>query len=149
MTIRALTFDTFGTLVDWRGALAIAGVLGVAMAIIREIGVETGGSNIQFAVSPETGEVAVIEMNDPPANTYTYEMMQELERQKQTLAARRSAYSMLLAKGLIRVGIGIPASAEFDQLTDQYFKLRDGQELHRGRLRLRGLLQHGERGYAV
>ena len=34
-----------------------------AIAIIREIGVETGGSNIQFAVHPETGERVVIEMN--------------------------------------------------------------------------------------
>ncbi len=34
-----------------------------ALAIIREIGVDTGGSNIQFAVSPETGEQLVIEMN--------------------------------------------------------------------------------------
>ncbi len=31
--------------------------------IIREIGVETGGSNIQFAIHPETGEMVVIEMN--------------------------------------------------------------------------------------
>ncbi len=34
-----------------------------AMAIIREIGVDTGGSNIQFAVHPDTGRMAVIEMN--------------------------------------------------------------------------------------
>jgi carbamoyl-phosphate synthase large subunit len=34
-----------------------------AVAIIREIGVETGGSNIQFAVSPEDGRMVVIEMN--------------------------------------------------------------------------------------
>lgn len=34
-----------------------------AIAIIREIGVETGGSNIQFAVNPVDGEVVVIEMN--------------------------------------------------------------------------------------
>jgi carbamoyl-phosphate synthase large subunit len=34
-----------------------------AIAIIREIGVDTGGSNIQFAVDPETGERVVIEMN--------------------------------------------------------------------------------------
>jgi carbamoyl-phosphate synthase large subunit len=34
-----------------------------ACAIIREIGVDTGGSNIQFAVHPETGRVVVIEMN--------------------------------------------------------------------------------------
>jgi len=32
-------------------------------AIIREVGVETGGSNIQFAVDPETGRMVVIEMN--------------------------------------------------------------------------------------
>jgi carbamoyl-phosphate synthase large subunit len=34
-----------------------------AKNIIREIGVETGGSNIQFAVHPETGRMLVIEMN--------------------------------------------------------------------------------------
>ena len=34
-----------------------------AIAIIREIGVETGGSNVQFAVDPATGEMMVIEMN--------------------------------------------------------------------------------------
>lgn len=34
-----------------------------AVAIIREIGVETGGSNVQFAVNPEDGELVIIEMN--------------------------------------------------------------------------------------
>ncbi|HEX5436356.1 MAG TPA: carbamoyl-phosphate synthase large subunit [Gemmatimonadaceae bacterium] len=34
-----------------------------AVAIIREIGVDAGGCNIQFAVSPESGEMLVIEMN--------------------------------------------------------------------------------------
>ncbi len=34
-----------------------------SIAIMREIGVETGGSNIQFAVHPKTGEMVVIEMN--------------------------------------------------------------------------------------
>ena len=34
-----------------------------SIAIIREIGVETGGSNIQFAVHPENGRMVVIEMN--------------------------------------------------------------------------------------
>src|SRR5690606_6006599 len=34
-----------------------------AKIIISEIGVETGGSNIQFAVHPETGRIIVIEMN--------------------------------------------------------------------------------------
>jgi carbamoylphosphate synthase large subunit/REP element-mobilizing transposase RayT len=34
-----------------------------AFAVIREIGVETGGSNIQFAVDPDNGRMVVIEMN--------------------------------------------------------------------------------------
>jgi carbamoyl-phosphate synthase large subunit len=34
-----------------------------AIAVIRAVGVETGGSNVQFAVNPETEEVLVIEMN--------------------------------------------------------------------------------------
>ena len=34
-----------------------------SFAVIREIGVETGGSNIQFAVNPENGRMIVIEMN--------------------------------------------------------------------------------------
>jgi carbamoyl-phosphate synthase large subunit len=35
----------------------------MAIKIIRKVGVETGGSNIQFAVNPENGEVRIIEMN--------------------------------------------------------------------------------------
>ncbi|GAA0972632.1 carbamoyl-phosphate synthase large subunit [Acrocarpospora macrocephala] len=35
----------------------------VAIAVIREVGVDTGGCNIQFAVDPETGRMIVIEMN--------------------------------------------------------------------------------------
>jgi carbamoyl-phosphate synthase large subunit len=34
-----------------------------AIKIIREVGVDTGGSNIQFAINPENGEMVVIEMN--------------------------------------------------------------------------------------
>jgi len=34
-----------------------------SFAVIREVGVETGGSNIQFSVDPETGRMVVIEMN--------------------------------------------------------------------------------------
>ncbi|GAB5499251.1 MAG: carbamoyl-phosphate synthase large subunit [Pseudohongiellaceae bacterium] len=34
-----------------------------AIAILREIGVETGGSNVQFAIDPETGRLVIIEMN--------------------------------------------------------------------------------------
>jgi len=35
----------------------------IGIAVIREVGVDTGGCNIQFAVQPETGRVVVIEMN--------------------------------------------------------------------------------------
>lgn len=34
-----------------------------AFAVVREIGVETGGSNVQFAVNPKTGRQVIIEMN--------------------------------------------------------------------------------------
>jgi carbamoyl-phosphate synthase large subunit len=34
-----------------------------SFAVIRAVGVETGGSNIQFAVNPDTGRMAIIEMN--------------------------------------------------------------------------------------
>jgi len=34
-----------------------------SMAVLREIGVETGGSNVQFSVNPKTGRLIVIEMN--------------------------------------------------------------------------------------
>jgi len=34
-----------------------------SIAVMREIGVETGGSNVQFAVNPDTGRLVVIEMN--------------------------------------------------------------------------------------
>src|SRR6266851_3749490 len=35
----------------------------MAIAVIRKVGVENGGSNIQFAVNPEDGEIRIIEMN--------------------------------------------------------------------------------------
>ena len=34
-----------------------------AFACMRRVGVETGGSNVQFAVDPATGEFVIIEMN--------------------------------------------------------------------------------------
>ncbi|MBK1734265.1 carbamoyl phosphate synthase large subunit [Halorhodospira abdelmalekii] len=34
-----------------------------SLAVLREIGVETGGSNVQFAISPEDGRMVIIEMN--------------------------------------------------------------------------------------
>jgi len=34
-----------------------------SLAVLRKIGVETGGSNVQFAINPENGDMIVIEMN--------------------------------------------------------------------------------------
>ena len=34
-----------------------------SIAVLREIGVETGGSNVQFGINPDDGRVVVIEMN--------------------------------------------------------------------------------------
>jgi carbamoyl-phosphate synthase large subunit len=34
-----------------------------SLAVLREIGVDTGGSNVQFAVNPENGRLTIIEMN--------------------------------------------------------------------------------------
>ena len=34
-----------------------------SIAVLREIGVDTGGSNVQFAVNPDNGRLIVIEMN--------------------------------------------------------------------------------------
>ena len=34
-----------------------------SLDILREIGVETGGSNVQFTINPEDGEMLIIEMN--------------------------------------------------------------------------------------
>ncbi len=34
-----------------------------ALACLREIGVDTGGSNVQFAINPEDGRMVIIEMN--------------------------------------------------------------------------------------
>ncbi len=38
-------------------------MLNASIAVLREIGVDTGGSNVQFAVNPEDGRMVVIEMN--------------------------------------------------------------------------------------
>src|SRR6267378_1259274 len=49
-----------------------------------------------------------------------------------TLAARRTAYSMVLNKGLIRVGIGVPATADFELVAvDDPYHFASGAELSR------------------
>ena len=58
-TGESITVDPAQTLTD----VEYQRMRDAAIAIMREIGVETGGSNVQFAVHPDTGEMIVIEMN--------------------------------------------------------------------------------------
>src|SRR4029079_4510747 len=46
-----------------RTAVQYQALRDIGIAVIREVGVDTGGCNIQFAVEPDTGRVIVIEMN--------------------------------------------------------------------------------------
>jgi len=46
-----------------KGDKEYQGMRDAAIRVIREVGVETGGSNIQFAVNPENGRMVIIEMN--------------------------------------------------------------------------------------
>ncbi len=55
----SITVAPAQTLTDWE----YQRLRDMAITVIRKVGVETGGSNIQFAVNPENGEVRVIEMN--------------------------------------------------------------------------------------
>ena len=50
-----------GANIDVTLSISICGI--ASIRLIREIGVETGGSNIQFAINPQNGRMVVIEMN--------------------------------------------------------------------------------------
>lgn len=71
---------------------------------VREIFKRTRGG----AISDPLGLGAIFRTNDG-ANSPKADVS--------TLAARRNAYSMLLTKGLIRVGIGVPPDADFELIT--------------------------------
>ena len=62
-----------------------------SIAIIREIGVDTGGSNIQFAVNPANGEVIVIEMNPRVSRS-------------SALASKATGYPIAKVAALLAVG---------------------------------------------
>ena len=55
----SITVAPAQTLTDWE----YQRLRDMSITVIRKVGVETGGSNIQFAVNPENGDVRVIEMN--------------------------------------------------------------------------------------
>jgi len=73
------------------------------------------------AIADELGLSAIFRTNDG-SNSPTADVS--------TLAARRKAYSMLLTKGLIRVGIGVPANADFELIAvDDPYHHASGAEL--------------------
>ncbi|MBI2026753.1 MAG: carbamoyl-phosphate synthase large subunit [Deltaproteobacteria bacterium] len=66
-----------------------------AKKIIRKIGVETGGSNIQFAVHPETGKMVVIEMNPRVSRS-------------SALASKATGFPIAKIAALLAVGYTLP-----------------------------------------
>jgi len=62
-----------------------------AIAVLRAIGVDTGGSNIQFAVQPETGRMVVIEMNPRVSRS-------------SALASKATGYPIAKVAALLAVG---------------------------------------------
>lgn len=67
----------------------------MSIAIIREIGVDTGGSNIQFAVNPVNGDVIVIEMNPRVSRS-------------SALASKATGYPIAKLAAKLSVGLPLP-----------------------------------------
>ena len=55
-----------------------------SLAVLREIGVETGGSNVQFGINPKDGRMVIIEMN------HVYLVLLLLLRKQQVSQLRKS-----------------------------------------------------------
>ena len=71
-----------------------------ALAIIREIGVDTGGSNIQFGVHPDNGRLVIIEMNP---------------RVSRSSALASKATGFPIAKIAAKLAVGIHAGRTFER----------------------------------
>ncbi|MFT5795568.1 MAG: carbamoyl-phosphate synthase large subunit, partial [Ulvibacter sp.] len=65
-----------------------------SIAVIREIGVETGGSNVQFAVNPNDGRLVVIEMNPRVSRS-------------SALASKATGFPIAKVAALLAVGYGL------------------------------------------
>jgi len=68
----------------------------MSIAIIREIGVDTGGSNIQFAINPENGDIIVIEMNPRVSRS-------------SALASKATGYPIAKLAAKLSVGLALPS----------------------------------------
>ena len=73
-----------------------------SMAILREIGVETGGSNVQFTINPEDGEMLVIEMNP---------------RVSRSSALASKATGFPIAKVAAKLAVGYTLAVSYTHLT--------------------------------
>jgi len=72
-----------------------------ALLCIRTIGVETGGSNVQFAVNPETGRMVIIEMN--PRRMVIIEMNPRVSRSS-ALASKATGFPIAKIAAKLAVG---------------------------------------------
>src|SRR6201995_5013284 len=73
-----------------------------SIAVLREIGVETGGSNVQFAVNPKDGRMVVIEMNP---------------RVSRSSALASKATGFPIAKVAARLAVGYPLDELMNDIT--------------------------------
>ncbi len=73
-----------------------------AIAVLREIGVDTGGSNVQFAVEPKSGRLLVIEMNP---------------RVSRSSALASKATGFPIAKGAARLAVGYTLDELANEIT--------------------------------
>lgn len=74
-----------------------------AQAILREVGVETGGSNVQFALEPQTGRMLVIEMNP---------------RVSRSSALASKATGFPIAKVAAKLAVGYTLDEIYNDMTD-------------------------------
>ena len=81
-----------------------------SIAILREIGVETGGSNVQFAINPKDGRMVVIEMNP---------------RVSRSSALASKATGFPIAKVAAKLAVGYT----LDELQQRHHRRRDAGEL--------------------
>src|SRR6202011_6238998 len=73
-----------------------------AIRCLREIGVDTGGSNVQFAIQPETGRMVIVEMNP---------------RVSRSSALASKATGFPIAKVAAKLAVGYPLDELANEIT--------------------------------
>ena len=77
-----------------------------SIAVIRAVGVETGGSNIQFATNPDTGDMVVVEMNPRVSRS-------------SALASKATGYPIAKIAAILAVGYTLDELPELSSRTDK------------------------------